>query len=111
MGSEKRLAMLEQLTASGQADAFAWYGLANEYLSFGRYDDALNAFKSLRQKDPAYVPMYLICGQMLLNMGRANEAREWLESGMIQARAKGETHALSELEQVLEQVPPPPSLA
>ena len=55
--------------------------------------------------------MYLICGQMLLNMGRANEAREWLESGMIQARAKGETHALSELEQVLEQVPPPPSLA
>jgi predicted Zn-dependent protease len=110
MGSEKRLAMLEQMTASGQADAFAWYALANEYVSFKRHADALKAFETLRAKDPDYVPMYLICGQMLLNMGRANEAREWLEGGIIKARDKHETHALSELEQALEQVPPPPSL-
>ncbi len=110
MGSDKRLAMLEQVTASGEADSFAWYALANEYMSFNRNEDALKTFQSLRDKDPSYVPMYLICGQMLLNMGRANKAREWLEGGIIKAREKSDSHAISELEQALEQVPPPPSL-
>jgi predicted Zn-dependent protease len=110
MGSENRLTMLEQLTEKGEADSFAWYALANEYLSFERNDDALKAFQTLRGKDPDYVPMYLICGQMLLNMGRANEARDWLETGMMKAQEKGESHAMSELEQALDKVPPPPSL-
>ena len=111
MGNEKRLAMLEQLTSSGQADSFAWYGLALEYQSFGRTDDALKAFKTLREKDPAYVPMYLMCGTMLLKAGKVGEGREWLESGILKARETGQTHALSELEEALNQVPPPPSLA
>jgi len=111
MGSEKRLVMLEELVNSGKADSFALYGLANEYMAFTRNDDALRIFKQLRSSDPDYVPMYLICGQMLLNLGHVNEAREWLESGIIKAREKNQTHALSELEQVMEQVPPPPSLA
>lgn len=111
MGSEKRLAMLEKLTESGQADSFAWYGLALEYQSFGRTDDALQAFAKLREKDPDYVPMYLMCGTMLLNAGKVNQGREWLESGILKAREKGEAHALSELEEALEKVPPPPSLA
>jgi predicted Zn-dependent protease len=111
MGSEKRLAMLEQLTASGQADSFAWYGLALEYQSFGRTDDAVKTFKKLREKDPDYVPMYLMCGTMLLNAGKVGEGREWLESGILKARDKGDAHAVSELEEALEKVPPPPSLA
>lgn len=110
MGSEKRLAMLEQLTQSGQADSFAWYALANEYASFGRVDDALAAFKTLRKSDPSYVPQYLICGTMLVRAGRSAEGREWLESGIIRAREKGDAHAQRELEEALEQVPPPPSL-
>jgi predicted Zn-dependent protease len=111
MGSEKRLTMLEELTRSGQADSFAWYALANEYASFARIDDALSAFRSLRQKDPDYVPQYLICGTMLVRAGRAAEGREWLECGISKARAKGDGHAQRELEEALELVPPPPSLA
>ncbi len=111
MGSEKRLAVLEKITASGQADSFAWYGLALEYQSFGRTDDALEAFRSLREKDPDYVPMYLMCGTMMVNAGNPAEGREWLESGLLKAREKGESHAVSELEEALNQVPPPQSLA
>ncbi len=110
MGSEKRLAMLEQVTASGQADSFAWYGLALEYQSFGRVDDALKAFRKLRERDPDYVAMYLMCGTMLVKAGKVGEGREWLESGMLKAREKGNSHALSELEEALNQVPPPPSI-
>lgn len=111
MPSEKRLAMLEQLTQSGQADSFAWYALANEYASFGRIDESVLAFKSLRKLDPDYVPQYLICGTMLVRAGRAGEGREWLESGIIKAREKSDAHAQRELEEALEQVPPPRSIA
>src|SRR5690606_25800850 len=40
----KRLSMLEKLTASPAADAFAWYGLAMEYRNEQRIEDALQTF-------------------------------------------------------------------
>lgn len=110
MGSEKRLAMLEKLTSDENADTFAWYGLALEYQSFGRTDDALRAFKTLRKRDPNYVPMYLMCGTMMANAGKVNEGREWLESGIVKANETGASHAVSELEEALEKLPPPQSL-
>ena len=67
--SDKRLALLEQMTSSGQADAFAWYGLAMEYRSRQRWDDAMKTFEALHEKDPTYVPQYLMCGQMLAERG------------------------------------------
>jgi hypothetical protein len=50
---------------------------------------------------PDYVAMYLMCGQMLETAARADEAREWLEAGIAQARQKGDGHAVSELESAL----------
>jgi hypothetical protein len=38
---------------------------------------------------------------MLQSMGRAADARAWLASGVAAARAKGDGHALSELEGAL----------
>lgn len=99
--SEKRLAMLEKITQGGSKDPFAWYGLALEYKSFGRVDDALAAFTTLRSQSPDYVAMYLMCGQMLAELSRAEDAREWLVAGIAAARAKRDSHALSELEGAL----------
>jgi tetratricopeptide (TPR) repeat protein len=97
----KRLAFLEQHCAAGTADSFAFYGLALEYRKEGRIEDALATFGTLRGKDPSYVPMYLMAGQTLLDAGRAEEARAWLESGIEVARAKHDSHALGELESAL----------
>jgi tetratricopeptide (TPR) repeat protein len=97
----KRLALLERLIESGTADSFAHYGLAMEYKKLGRIDDALSAFTSLSEKDPAYVPQYLMAGQMLAAADRAEEARTWLEQGIAQAQRTGNSHALSELEGAL----------
>jgi predicted Zn-dependent protease len=99
--TSKRLEFLQKLTASPGADAFAWYGLAMEYRSLGRHEDALTAFESLRSRSPDYVPMYLMCGQMLEQMGRAADARTWMTAGIDAARAKGDAHAASELEAAL----------
>lgn len=98
----KRLAFLEKVTSEGSKDPFAWYGLANEYSSLGRHDEALRTFEKLRELDPSYVPQYLMCGQMLANLKRPEEARVWLTQGVEAAKKAGNTHALSELTNVLE---------
>ncbi len=97
----KRLAFLEKMTAEGSADPFAWYGLALEYKNLERWDDALRTFETLKAKAPDYVAMYLMAAQMLAGAGRTEEARAWATDGMTQAKKKGDSHALSELEGVL----------
>lgn len=97
----KRLAMLEKLTSSGSADSFAFYALAMEYAGLDRLDDALATYERLRESDPTYVPMYLMCGTMLQKAQRTDEAREWLTAGVTAATAKGDSKALSEIEGAL----------
>jgi predicted Zn-dependent protease len=98
----KRLAMLESLTASGKADAFAWYGLGMEYRREGRREDAVRTFEQLRAQHPEYLPTYLMAGQILIDAARPADAREWLEAGVQLARTQGNHHALGELESALD---------
>jgi predicted Zn-dependent protease len=99
--ANKRIAMLEKLVASGKADAFAHYALGMEYRREGRVDEALATFDTLRQLQASYLPMYLMAGQLLLEHGRAQEAAEWLKSGMELARGQGDMKTLGELESAL----------
>jgi tetratricopeptide (TPR) repeat protein len=99
--TSKRLEFLQKLTAQGSSDPFAWYGLAMEYRALERHDDALATFAALRERAPEYVPMYLMCGQMLEQLGRTADARAWLGWGIEAAKAKGDSHALGELEGAL----------
>lgn len=97
----KRLAFLEKLVADGKADSFGHYAYALELKSLGRVDDAVSAFDALRAKDPAYVPMYLMCGTMLLDAGRPDQARDWLVQGEQNASAAGDVKALGEIRDAL----------
>ena len=89
------------MTTEGSTDPMAWYGLAMEYKSLDRVEDSLRTFTALRTSHPDYVAMYLMCGQMLDEANRKDEAREWLEVGLTTAKAKGDTHAASEIESAL----------
>ena len=97
----KRLAFLEQHVAGGAADSFAFYGLGMEYRKEGRIDDAVATFAKLREKDPDYLPLYLMAGQALIDAGRGAEAKTWLESGIAVAQRKGDGKTLGELESAL----------
>jgi predicted Zn-dependent protease len=99
--ASKRLMFLEKVTREGSDDVVAWYGLAMEYRSLERWDEALQTFTTLRSKKPDYVPQYLMCGQMLAKLARKDEARAWLEAGVEAARASKNAHALGELEEAL----------
>lgn len=100
----KRLLYLEKVTSDGTADSFAWYALGLEYKGLGRIDDAVKTFERLREKDAGYVAMYLMCGTMLLDAGRANDARGWLTQGIETATKAGDGKARGELEDALSRV-------
>lgn len=97
----KRLAFLVSLVQSGKADSFARYALALEHKKEGNVEEALAAFGDLKGVDPDYVPQYLMAGRMLLEAGRAGEAKGWLEEGLGVARRRGDGKALGELEEAL----------
>jgi tetratricopeptide (TPR) repeat protein len=94
--------MLEKMVASRKADAFVLYALAMEYRAEDRNEDAVRTFEALRAKDETYLPMYLMAGQVLSEMGRTDEARTWLEAGVDLATEKGDGKAKSELLSALE---------
>src|SRR5689334_22220995 len=98
MSNSKRLDFLLKMTGSDKADSFTWYALALEYKGLGRVDDALTTFQQLRHRDAEYVPMYLMCGTMLIEAGRRGDAKEWLTAGLATARKKGDAHAAGEIE-------------
>jgi hypothetical protein len=106
--SSKRLEFLRKLVdpdgtgKTGSQDPFHWYGLAMEYRSLARTEEAFATFIKLRARAPDYVPMYLMCGQMLESMGRLAEARAWLTAGVDAARSKQDAHAESELRSALD---------
>ena len=85
----KRLLFLEKTTREDSVDPFVWYGLALEYRSANRHDEALQTFATLRTKFTGYVPTYLMCAQLLIELGRKDEARDWLEAGIGEAKKSG----------------------
>lgn len=96
-----RLAFLEKSMADGSKDPFVAYALAMEYRTLGRPDDAVAAFTKLRASHPDYVPAYLMCGQVLVALGKPEDAREWLAAGIVAAKKKGDAHAAGELADAL----------
>lgn len=97
----KRLEKLLALVESGSTEAFVLYGLAMEYRSADQIESALATFERLRSAHPDYLPMYLICGQMLVDSDDEARARGWLEAGLELATRQGDAKAKSELSGVL----------
>ena len=95
----KRLEAIQKMLAAGNRDPFTRYALALELKSLGRLDEALAAFDELKAADPTYVPQYLMAGGVAETLGRRELALVWYAEGLGRAKAKGDTHALSELTQ------------
>ncbi len=91
------------MIAAGAGDqAVARYALAMELKSLGRLEEALKAFEDLRAFDATYVAQYLMAGGVADQLGKKDVARAWFEAGIAAARAKGDHHALGELQSALD---------
>ena len=102
--AEKRLAMIEAMIAKGSKDPFHHYARAMELRSLGRTEDALSAFGEVRASFPTYVPTYLMAAQVAVELGKTDDAREWLTKGLEVARAAGDGKALGELGELYERL-------
>ena len=97
----KRLDMFDAMIAKGTRDPFVFYARAMELRSLARLDDALVAFDAVRRDFPSYVPCYLMAGQLAIELGRTEVARDWLETGVSVAQDEGDTKALGEMQGLL----------
>jgi tetratricopeptide (TPR) repeat protein len=93
-----RLAMLRQLAERSPGDPFPQYGLAMELRKRGAHDEAVAAFEQLATRHPAYVPGYLMYGNLLRELARTDDARAVYDRGIAAAQQAGDSHAQGELE-------------
>lgn len=87
-------------------DPFPRYALALEYKNAGRLDEARQVFAELMVATPSYTATYLHAGNVLVAMGRADEARQVYEAGVAACALAGDTHARGEIEGALAGLPP-----
>lgn len=92
---------IEAMLADDPKDVFLRYSLAMELQREGRHEESLARFRELQSEDPPHVPAFFMAGQQLASLGRTDEARNALRSGIEQARAQGDTHAAGEMSEFL----------
>jgi predicted Zn-dependent protease len=99
-----KIAFLKEILAQNPNDAFARYGLAMEHASQGDTVTALDEFLQLTSAHPDYTAGYQMSAQLLIKIGRNNEARQRLDAGVAAARRTGNAHALSEMSAMLDEL-------
>jgi thioredoxin-like negative regulator of GroEL len=101
---KSRRQMLEEFVVKKPDDAFSRYGLAMECMNSGDSSAAESQFRALLERNPDYVPAYLMYAQMLARESRTKDAKQVLSSGIAAATKKGDQHASSELEALLSEL-------
>ena len=99
-----RVTMLNEILAHNPNDAFALYGLAMEYSKSGEVERALEQFTRLISTNPDYTAGYFMAAQTLVKAGRTNDAKQMLGDGIASAQQKGDGHALSEMQAMLQEI-------
>ena len=99
-----RIASLNELLTQDPNNAFARYGLAMEHSNAGDFARALDEFGKLLVANPDYVPGYQMAAQTLVKASRPAEAKSMLENGIASAQRKGDSHAESEMQAMLDEI-------
>jgi Tfp pilus assembly protein PilF len=93
-----RQQQIEEMLAEDPNDPFLRYGLAMEYIAQGDHEAAARCFHELIEVAPDYVPAYMQWGQVLVRLGRTNEAGEVWSRGVAVAQKAGDQHASEEMQ-------------
>jgi tetratricopeptide (TPR) repeat protein len=99
-----RLESLINLLKKDPDDSFLLYGIALEYLSVKKFDEAEKYFENLLAKDPKYVPAYMQYARLKEKQNQTNEAKILYRKGIEIARETGDAHAAKEMEEFLDEL-------
>ncbi|HLY43337.1 MAG TPA: tetratricopeptide repeat protein [Terracidiphilus sp.] len=99
-----KIAGLKEILALDAKNSFARYGLAMEFSASGQTDAAVAEFDTLLANDPDYTAAYFMAAQTLSKAGRTADAIARLKAGTECARRTGNSHALSEMQGMLDEL-------
>lgn len=102
MTDSPRLRQLRAMLADDPGDPFTRYAVGLELAGLGDHAAAVAALTELAAASPDYVPTYLMLGQQLQRLGRDSETIDVLKRGIEIARRLNETHALGEMQALLD---------
>ena len=97
-----KIAALQEILALDPKNSFARYGVAIELAKQGQVDVALAEFDTLLANDPDYTAGYFMAAQTLNEAGRTAEAIERLKAGIASAARAGNSHAINEMQAMLD---------
>jgi hypothetical protein len=104
MSQMDKIAGLKEILALDPKNSFARYGIAMELANRGDTTGSLAEFDLLLQNDPDYTAGYFMSAQTLAGVGRKSEAIERLKAGIGCAARSGNSHALSEMQAMLDEL-------
>ena len=99
-----RIAMLSEVLAKDPNNVFARYGLAMEYSNSGQMQQAIEEFQKLLAAHPDYAAGYFMAAQTLVKCERPDDAIKMLQQGIAAAQRKGDSHAQSEMQAMLDEM-------
>jgi hypothetical protein len=92
---------IEAMLQAEPQDQFLRYSLACEYDNEDRTDESLALLQDLMADDPPHVHSFLRGAQLLVKLGRNEDARTALRTGIEVARQQNELHAAAEMGELL----------
>ena len=99
-----KIARLKEILALDPKNSFARYGIAMELAARGETEASLKEYDALLANDPEYTAGYYMSAQALSRAGRTAEAIERLKTGISCAARNGNSHALSEMQAMLDEL-------
>jgi predicted Zn-dependent protease len=99
-----KIAGLNEILAMDPKNSFARYGIAIELAARGETAAAVTEFDTLLADDPDYTAGYFMAAQTLAKAGRTAEAIERLKAGVSCAARSGNSHAMSEMQGMLDEL-------
>lgn len=92
---------IESMLKEEPDDVFLRYSLALEMEASEEWEASLEILETLARGTPAYVPACQMAGQQLIKRDRIADARRALREGIEAARSQGNSHAASEMSELL----------
>ena len=103
MDINERVAQWEKMTQEAPDD-MAWFSLGNAYRESGRLDDADRALAEAVRLNPGLSRAYQERGQVLMDLGRVDEAGGVLSQGYAVAARRGDRMPQEAIGALLEQI-------
>lgn len=104
METEQRIAQWENMTQADPSNSMGWLSLGTAYKDAERAEDAATALRRAIELDEGLSRAYQLLGEVLVGLGRADEAAPMLTRGYTVAAERGDVMPQRAMGALLEQI-------